>query len=488
MVLRELLEKVDMVTSFADMDVEIRGISYDTRTLRPGELFVAVRGYECDGHQYIEEAIDKGALCILCDQAAYGMKTPCVIVKDSRKALAAISARWFGYPAEKLKIIGVTGTNGKTTVSSLIKQVIERCTSEKVGLIGTNGNYIGDKELHTEHTTPGSYEIHDLLSAMYKEGCLYVVMEVTSHALEQNRVYGIEFEVGIYTNLSQDHLDFHDSMEEYAQTKALLFKNCRQVAINSDDEYASVMTKDADCPIFTYAIKDGAADLLAKNVKLHSNKVDFSALMIGRLQRVELGIPGVFTVYNALAVMSATLLMGFDYEQIVTVLQLCKGVKGRAEVVPLEQDYTILIDYAHTPAALENIIKALRSFKHGRVVTLFGCGGDRDKKKRPIMGAIAAEHSDYVVVTSDNPRTEVPGDIINEILVGMKNTSTPYIVIENRREAICWALENAKTDDVLILAGKGHETYQIIGKEKRHFDEREIIADFYEEKRLESEK
>ena len=477
--LGELLEKVDIDTIAADMDIEIYGVSFDSRTLRAGELFVAVRGYERDGHQYIGEAISKGAACVLCEKHPIE-ETPHVIVKNSRKALASVSAVWFGNPADKLRIIGVTGTNGKTTVTNIIKRIIERCSGEQVGLIGTNGNMIGGRELSTERTTPVSYEIQKLLAMMVQEGCKYAVMEVSSHALCQCRVYGIEFEIGVFTNLSPEHLDFHASIDEYAKTKSLMFKNCRKAAINIDDGYAPVMISATECPVMTYAITNGDADLVAKNVKLYSDRVDFSALAIGSLNRVELGIPGIFSVYNALAAMSAAMLLGFDNEQIIAAVLTCKGVKGRAEVVPTGRDFTVLIDYAHTPDALKNIITASRESTNGRVVTVFGCGGDRDKKKRPMMGAIAAKYSDYVVVTTDNPRTEEPGEIINEILAGMEDTTTPYTVIENRREAIYWALDNAKPEDVLIFAGKGHETYQIFGKEKRHFDEREVIAEFFE--------
>ena len=476
--LGDLLEKIDIVTAGADLDMEIRGVGFDTRTLRGGELFVAIKGYERDGHEFIGEAASKGAVCVICETAP-DINVPYMTVKDSRKALAAVSAAWFGYPAGKLKIVGVTGTNGKTTVTSLTKQVIEQCSGMKAGLIGTNVNMIGDKELHAERTTPESFEIQQLLAMMVAEGCEYAVMEVTSHAIQLNRVYGIEFEVGVFTNLTQDHLDFHASMEEYAKTKARLFKSCRHAAINLDDEYAQVMIENSDRPVFTYAVNDGNADLVAKNVSLQSDRVDFSALTIGSLNRVKLGIPGMFSVYNALSVISTALLMGFDIERIITALQTCKGVKGRAEVVPIGRDFTVLIDYAHTPDALENIIKASRVSVRGRLVTLFGCGGDRDRKKRPVMGRIAAELSDFVIVTSDNPRTEKPGAIIDEILSGMEGTTTPYKVVENRREAIYWALENAQKDDVLILAGKGHETYQIFGKEKRHFDEREVIAEYF---------
>ena len=480
MLLKELLAKVDVITTTADGDMEIHGVCYDSRTLRAGELFVAIKGFESDGHEYINDAVEKGAVCVLC-QNAPEIKQPYVIVKDSRKALAELSAAWFGYPAEKLKIIAVTGTNGKTTVTNLIKWIVESYTGQKAGLIGTNGNMIGDAELHTIHTTPESYEIHELFSKMVTQGCVYAIMEVTSHALTLSRVHGIDFEVGVFTNLTQDHLDFHSSMEEYAQAKSQLFSFTKNAVINADDDFAHFMIKSAKCPVSTYAVKDGAADFVAKNIKLQSDKVDFSVLTIGSLLRVELGTPGMFTVYNALAAISTAVLLGFDLERIIAVLQTCKGVKGRAEVVPTDSDFTVLIDYAHTPDALENIIKASRALTHGRVVTLFGCGGDRDKTKRPIMGAIASEYSDFVIVTTDNPRTEEPGSIINDILAGMKDTKTPYRVIENRREAIYWALESALPGDVLILAGKGHETYQIIGKEKTRFDEREVVAEYFKE-------
>ena len=479
MLLRELLENTDIAHIAADMDIEAKGVCYDTRKLMAGELFVAVRGYESDGHRYIGEAIEKGAVCILCEEAPEA-DIPYIVVHDSRKALAAVSSAWFGNPASKLRVIGVTGTNGKTTVTTLIKQVIEAVTRGKAGLIGTNANMIGDKEFHAERTTPESYEIHEFLAQMVKEGCLYAVMEVSSHALQLCRTHGIKFAVGVYTNLSPDHLDFHDSMAEYANVKSLLFSESLCSVINIDDEYAQIMIDHATGTLCTYAVRSDAADFVAKSIKFQAEKVDFCVLTVGSLNRVELRIPGMFSVYNALAVISAVKMLGFDIEQIAMAIKTCGGVKGRAEVVPTGRDFTVLIDYAHTPDALTNIITASRDITRGRVVTLFGCGGDRDKNKRPKMGAIAAELSDYVVVTSDNPRTEAPCDIINSILSGMKDTKTPYKVIENRRNAINWALENSKPGDVLLLAGKGHETYQIFGKEKTHFDEREVVAEYFD--------
>jgi len=479
MKLRDLLEKVDIISVDADLEAEVLGVSYDSRTVNAGELFVAIKGFERDGHLYIKDAVKKDAACIICEEHP-DAGTPYVLVADSRKALAAVSAAWFSYPAEKLKVIGVTGTNGKTTVTTLLKRVIEQCSGGKAGLIGTNGNMIGAREIKTALTTPESYEIQALLANMVREGCGYAVMEVSSHALQLNRVHAMEFEVGVFTNLSLEHLDFHASMEEYAQVKSLLFSMSRKSAINIDDEAAPVMMEKACGTVFTFAVKNDAADLVGKSIKLLRDRVDFCALIIGSINRIELRIPGMFSVYNALAVISASLLLGFDIEDVSAALYDCESVKGRAEVVPTDSDFTVIIDYAHTSDALEGIIKTARGFAQGRVVTLFGCGGDRDRKKRPLMGAAAAEHSDFVVFTSDNPRTEEPGAIIEEILTGVGNTKTPYRVIENRREAIFWALENAEPGDVLILAGKGHETYQIIGKEKRRLDEREVIAEYFE--------
>ena len=479
MKLSTLLEKVNIIDVKADLDMGIIGVSYDTRTICPGDLFVAIRGLKYDGHKYIEDAVKKGAACVICEEPPTA-DAQYVLVENSRKALALSSAAWFGNPAEKMKIIGATGTNGKTTVTTLIKHVLEQCTEKKIGLIGTNGNWIGDKEYLTSYTTPESFEIQKLLAMMVDEGCEYVIMEVSSHALALDRVHGITFEVGIFTNLSPEHLDFHKSMEEYAKAKSLLFSICRNSVVNIDDEYAQIMIDNAPGRVFTYSIKNEKADLVGKNVHLRPNKVEFCALTVGNLCRVELKIPGLFSVYNALATISAALLAGFDLEIITSAIGTCKSAKGRVEIVPTDTDYTVLIDYAHTPDALMNVISMARESTKGRVVTLFGCGGDRDKSKRARMGQIAAKYSDFVVVTSDNPRTEDPDEIISQILVGMTDTKTPYEVIVNRREAIHWALDNARPDDVLILAGKGHETYQIVGVEKIHFDEREIVADFFE--------
>jgi UDP-N-acetylmuramoyl-L-alanyl-D-glutamate--2,6-diaminopimelate ligase len=487
MILGKLLENVEKLEIMADELINISGICYDSREVRDGELFIAIRGYETDGHKYINDAVKKGAACIVCEEAPEA-ETPYIIVKDSRKALATASAVWFGNPAEKLKIIAVTGTNGKTSVTNLIKHIIEKNSSDKVGLIGTNGNFIGNRELAAKHTTPESYEMHKLLDKMVLEDCTYVVMEVSSHALYLSRVYGITFDVGVFTNLTPEHLDFHGTMEDYARAKALLFPACEKSVINIDDDYAALMIEKSPGSVMTYAIENSSADLVGKDIRLQADRIDFCAVALGSINRVELQIPGLFSVYNALASIASAILLGFDIEKITPALQSYEGVKGRAEILPTGHDFTVLIDYAHTPDALKNIITAVRGFAKGKVITVFGCGGDRDKIKRPLMGQIAAQLSDFTVITSDNPRTEDPVTIINEIVAGIESNDTTYKTIENRHEAICWALDSLDSDDVLIIAGKGHETYQIFGKDKIHFDDREVVAQHIRQIRVSSRK
>ena len=487
MVLDRLLENIEIIANKADTGIEVSGICYDTRVIRSGELFIAVRGYETDGHKYIKDAVWSGAVCIVCEEVP-DIPVAYILVKDTRKALATISATWFGHPAKKLKIVGVTGTNGKTSVTNLIKHITERCANAKVGLIGTNGNYIGERELSAKHTTPESYELHRLLDKMVLEGCKYVIMEVSSHALYLSRVFGIEFYVGVFTNITPEHLDFHGTMDEYAKAKSLLFTCCKKSVINIDDPYAALMIEASAGPVKTYAVENSSADLIGKDIKMQSDKTEFCAVAIGSINRVELQIPGMFTVYNALASIESAINLGFDIKDIAPLLQSYEGVRGRAEIVPTGCGFTVLIDYAHTPDALLNIISAARGFTKGRVVTVFGCGGDRDKTKRPLMGQVATELSDYSIITTDNPRTEEPGAIINGIISGIKDPGAAYIVIEDRREAICKALDSLKPDDVLIIAGKGHETYQILGNEKVHFDDREVVAEHIRLVRIERRK
>ncbi len=476
MKLKEILRDVEVLDLQADMELEISGISCDSRKTKPGDLFVAVKGFESDGHKFVAKAVEKGAVCVLCEDMPE-TEIPCIRMADTRVGLAAVSANFLGRPAEKLKIVGVTGTSGKTTTTTLIRELIEKLTGEMCGLIGTNVNIVGGVETEASRTTPESIEVQQLLYDMVEAGCKYAVMEVSSHALCLSRVYGIPFEAAVYTNLSLDHLDFHGTMEEYAKAKALLFKQARHGSVNLDDKYASVMLEAAECPMMTYSARDNEADLVAKDIRFSAGGVRFIAVSDEGLDTVKMRIPGRFSVYNALSALSALKMLGLPVADAAKALAECPGVKGRAEVVPTGTDYTVLIDYAHKPDALENILSTIRECAEGRVVTLFGCGGDRDRTKRPVMGEIAARYSDFVVVTSDNPRTEDPMAIIGEILPGLKGSKTPYKVIENRPQAIRWAMENAQPGDTIVLAGKGQETYQEIGHEKFHLDEREVVRD-----------
>ena len=486
MKLGDLLKSVPIEECCADLEMEIGGVSYDSRKTVAGDLFVAMTGYAADGHDFIPAAAEKGAVCVLCERAPQA-DVPWVRVRSARRALAMLGANWFGHPAEEMVMIGVTGTNGKTTTTYLLKNILEEAAGATVGLIGTNQNMIGSRVIETERTTPESFELQKLFRAMRNSGCTHVVMEVSSHALYLDRVYGIPFEVGIFTNLTQDHLDFHKTMEEYCDAKGLLFQMCRTGVVNADDPWKNRLTKDAACRMLTYAEK-AEADLRAEHVKLSASGVAFDAVTQDGRVPVSVGIPGGFMVYNTLDVLLAALALGIPLEKSAAVLAHSAHVKGRVEVVPTDTDYTMLIDYAHTPDAVENVLRSVRGFARGRVIALFGCGGDRDKTKRPKMGAVAAELSDLVIVTSDNPRTENPKSIIQDILAGMYCSQTPHIVVENRVEAIYYAMDHAQKDDVIVLMGKGHETYQIVGTEKRHLDEREIIAGHLRQQKTENEK
>lgn len=478
MKLKELLTGVNVLESTADPDTQLEDVAYDSRAVKPGMAFVAVEGYVTDGHKYIGSAIEKGASVIVC-QKPPKQDVPFVLVGDSRFALAQISANLFSHPSEEMKIIGVTGTNGKTTVTHLIKSVIESISGEKCGLIGTNENIVGDKVYEAERTTPESYDLHKLFREMVDCGCKYAVMEVSSHALVTGRVEGMRFNVGVFTNLTQDHLDFHITMEAYRDAKARLFDISKTSVINLDDPVGPYLKDYSKCPVITYSAKNDMADLVAKDIKLRESRVDFCAVAIGKIERMELHIPGMFSVYNALATIAACEALGFSLPEISVALRECSGVKGRAEVVHVDADYTIIIDYAHSPDALEKILKTVRGFAKARVLVVFGCGGERDIGKRPMMGRIAAELADYVIISSDNPRSEDPELIIDDVIEGLKGMKTPYKRISDRPEAVKWALAHAKTDDIVVLAGKGHEDYQVIGTEKLHQDEREVIAEYF---------
>lgn len=455
-------------------DLEVTGLTCDSRQVVPGGVFVCITGAAEDGHKYAASANEKGAAVIVCERDL-GLSNQ-LVVEDTKPVFADMCAAWFGHPADKLKIIGVTGTNGKTSVSYMLKAILETA-GEKVGLIGTIQNLIGDEVLPAKNTTPGIYELSELFAKMADAGCTYAIMEVSSHALDQGRVCGIHFTAAMFTNLSQDHLDYHITMENYLLAKKKLFSMCDTAVVNIDDPAGLRMTEGEACQVVTYSAKDETADYFARNILLKPDGVSFEIIREGIIGRISLKTAGVFSVYNATCAAACANALGFSVNAVCSALSALHGVKGRAEIVPSGRDFTLVIDYAHTPDGLENILETFAELPKKRLVTVFGCGGDRDKTKRPQMGAIAAKYSDYVIVTSDNPRTEDPELIIKDILAGMQDTDTEYTVITNRIEAIKYAVKNATDGDIIIFAGKGHETYQILGREKIHLDEREVIAE-----------
>lgn len=454
-------------------NIEITSVAYDSRKVKDGSVFVCIKGFETDGHKYAKAAADAGAAVIVAEDKI-DTDIPVIYVENSRRKLAELACRFYNNPSEKFGLIGITGTNGKTTITYLVKSILE-AAGKQVGVIGTNQNIIGDKVLLTKSTnptTPNALELQQLFTEMVHYGADYVVMEVSSHALDLDRVYGCNFDVGVFTNLTRDHLDFHKTMENYLNAKAKLFALSAKGVVNFDDEGGKKIVAKGECAdIIKTGLTDGC-DLAAENIRITARGTSFDMVFGGEKYPVSIRIPGKFSVYNALSAAGAALQLGIDMKTVIKGLSQATGVVGRVEVVPTDTDYTVIIDYAHSPDGLENIITCVKGFAEGRVITLFGCGGDRDSTKRPIMGEIAGKLSDFAIVTSDNPRTENPDTIIDEIEVGIKNSGGEYVRITDRREAIGYALDNAKTGDVIILAGKGQETYQIIGKEKFDFDER----------------
>ena len=473
MKLRELLQGIRVLESTADMELDIPNVYYDSRKVTEGSLVVAISGFASDGNRFIPMALQKGAAVVVTAKKPE-QDIPYVLVENDRLALAMLGINFYSHPAEDMILIGVTGTNGKTSSTLLLKQVLETCLNAKVGLIGTMENLIGDEVIPTERTTPESFELQGLFARMRDAGCTHVVMEVSSHAITLDRVGGVHFDVAAFTNLTEDHLDFHKTMDAYCDAKAELFARCGKAVVNADDAYAPRMLEKAGCPVLRTSVKDG--DLCAQNVELHAEGVSFTAVCGEETAEVHLPIPGRFTVYNALTVIGIAKQLGISLADCAAALAEAKGVKGRVEVVPTpETPYSVLIDYAHTPDGLENVINSVQDFCKGRVITVFGCGGDRDPIKRPIMGRIGVELSDIAVITSDNPRTEDPEKIIEDILAGVRDEMGEYYVVCDRRKAIRYAMDIAGKDDIIILAGKGHETYQEIHGVKYHLDEREEV-------------
>jgi len=474
MKLKDMLKGIPVLEMTADPELEINYVYFDSRKVQPGSLFMAISGFASDGNRFIPMALSKGAVAVVTAKRPE-TQVPYILVENDRLALAMLGINFFGRPAEAMKLVGVTGTNGKTSVTLLLKQVLEKLLGAKVGLIGTMANQIGDEIIPTERTTPESFDLQALFARMRSAGCSHVVMEVSSHALTLDRVGGVHFDVAAFTNLTEDHLDFHRTMDAYCDAKALLMERCDKCVINVDDNYAPRMLEAATGEVLRTSAYDG--DLYAKEIILLSDGVAFTAVCDGEEAAVQVPIPGKFTVYNALTVIGIAKQLGISLSDCAAALKTVEGVKGRVEVVPTPgEDFTVLIDYSHTPDALENVITTVQDFCQGRVITVFGCGGDRDPMKRPIMGEIGVKLSDIAIITSDNPRSEDPAAIIEDILKGVKEEFGAYKVVEDRRKAIRYAMDIAEKDDIIILAGKGHETYQEIMGVKHHLDEREEVA------------
>ena len=482
MKLKELLRNIPVLHHTADLELDITDVHYDSRKVTAGSLFVAVTGFASDGNRFIPMALSKGAVAVVTAKEPED-DVPYVLVESDRLALALLGCNFFGHPAKAMTMIGVTGTNGKTSTTLLLKQVLEKVLGAKVGLIGTMANLVGDEEIPTERTTPESFDLQALFGRMRDAGCSHVVMEVSSHAVTLERIGGTHFDIAAFTNLTEDHLDFHKTMDAYCDAKAELFRRCDKAVINVDDSYAPRILEAAACPVLTTSVA-AEEGLHAKNLELLAEGISFTAVCGEETAEVHLPIPGKFTVYNALTVMGIAKQLGISLADCAEALKTAQGVKGRVEVVPTPgTPYSVLIDYAHTPDGLENVLSSVKDFCKGRLIGVFGCGGDRDPMKRPIMGEIGTKLSDIAIITSDNPRTEDPMAIIEDILKGVKQEYGEYIVMEDRRAAIRYAMDIAEKDDIIVLAGKGHETYQEIHGVKYHLDEREEVAAHLQELR-----
>ena len=460
-------------------DAEINKIEYNSRHTAKGDLFCCVVGTFSDGHDYAATAAQTGAAALVVEHEL-DIDLPQLVVANTRIAMAELAAAFYRNPSREMKMVGVTGTNGKTSTTYMIKAIAEHAGA-KVGLIGTIRNLVGDRVIETERTTPESVDLQKILRDMKNDGVELVVMEVSSHALDQHRVHGIDYDVGIFTNLTRDHLDYHKTFDNYLAAKKKIFAQAHHAVLNADDPYFARMADGLSIPITTFGVRENA-DFSAADIDITPRGVQFDMKEHGRPMRLNVGIPGLFSVFNALGAAAAAKLLGYSDEDVREGLERMKNVSGRLEPLPTNgRDFTVLLDYAHTPDALENVLNTIRGFAKARIITLFGCGGDRDQAKRPIMGEIAGRYSEFSVVTSDNPRSEDPYRIIDSVMEGVMKSGCAYVVIEDRYDAIKYAVEHAKKDDIVLLAGKGHENYQEVGGGKRHFDEKEIVAELLKE-------
>mgnify|MGYP001625157057 CR=1 FL=1 len=489
MKLSEILLGLDGLKAKGDLQKEITGLENNSKEVKKGYLFIAIKGFSSDGHSYIQNAIENGAVAVMvqegcCDIKSLNLPADVVLIvaPDTRHGLAIASANFYGNPSEKFKLIGVTGTKGKTTTTFMIKQILEEA-GKKVGLIGTIATYINGKKIKdSDRTTPESIEIQRTFADMVKAGVEVVVMEVSSQSLKLHRVDGCKFDIVLFTNFSEDHISpkEHPNMEDYFNSKLILFKMCKNGIVNADDLHAAKIPKlFPESNITTYGI-DNFANVLAKDITITNSYVDFKVKIKDRNERVKTCIPGRFSVYNSLAAICVAQKFDIDPETIKKALFEVR-VPGRSELVDNKREIPIMIDYAHSPESLENILQAVKSYTRGKVISVFGCGGDRDSGKRPIMGEISGRIADFTFITSDNPRTEDPQKIVDQIEEGIKKTKGKYKVVVDRVEAIREAIKMATKKDIIVLAGKGHEPYQEINGVKHPFDERIIVRKLIDE-------
>ena len=488
MELKKILLGLEGIKAKGNVDIDIKGIEKNSKEVKEGYMFIAIKGFSTDGHQFVESAIESGAKCVMlqegCELKLLNIPDDItvLVVKDTRQALAICSSNFYGNPSAQLKLIGVTGTKGKTTTTFMIKEILEKA-GKKVGLIGTIATYINGKKIKdSDRTTPESLELQQLFRQMVDEGVEVCVMEVSSQSLKLHRVDGCQFDIVLFTNFSEDHISEreHPDMQDYFNSKLKLFEMCKTGIVNADDLHAAKIPRlFPESNIVTYGI-DNFANVLAKDITITNSYVDFRVKITDRNERVRTGIPGRFSVYNSLAAICVAQKFGIDSEIIKQALEEVR-VPGRSELVDNKLELTIMIDYAHSPESLQNILQAAKSYTRGRVISLFGCGGDRDSGKRAVMGEISGKIADYTIITSDNPRTEDPQKIVNQIEEGIKKTKGKYEVVVDRIEAIKKAINMANKRDIIILAGKGHEPYQEINGVKYPFDERIIVKDIVNE-------
>ena len=490
MELKSILSGLEGLKVRGNLDVNVKAIKNNSKTIEENDMFVAIKGFDDDGHKHIKEAIENGAKVILAEEDKIDKNIikeipediVLILTKDTRYALAIVACNFYKNPSKKMKLIGVTGTKGKTTTTYMIRDILEK-HGIKVGLIGTVASYVGDRKIaDNENTTPESLKLQEIFSKMLEEKCEAVVMEVSSQSLKLERVAGCDFDIGVFTNFAEDHISSkeHPDMEDYFNSKVKLFKMCKKGFINADDVYSIMLPKLVpECQFTSYGI-DNHCDLLAKDITVTNQYADFKVKIGDKNERVKVSIPGRFSVYNSLAAIAVAMQFGCNSEEIKGALENIR-VPGRSELVDNKLGLTIMIDYAHTPESLEKILSAVKIYTKGRVISVFGCGGDRDKNKRPMMGEVSGRVADYTIITSDNPRTENPEEIVKDIEEGIKKTNGKYECIVDRKEAIRKAIKMANKRDMIVLAGKGHEQYQEINKKREPFDESEIVNNIIEE-------